>query len=330
MTMFIINIILFISLILKLKCVPVTSKYNMIKHKKIHQNFNKIDELKQQIIIIDIGYSFDENNIQWVGKSPFTITKTYNGTNNFLPFYTFNDIKMFDYSGTHLDAPYQFDKKGWKVADIPLNNLLVPGCLLDMRNETTNNPEFLLKPEHIIEWENEYGPIPNNSVLLINFGWSSRWYNKNSYLGLMNDGTRCHFPGISKEAAEWIIKTEKIVGVGVDTASVDAGATADFEVHQILSSANIYNIENVNLNNDIELPAQGFNLIVMPMKITEGSGAPCRIIAILSKNNNKSDDNNSSNSNRSYNVFSNANREQIFVPVLFIVLLISWNRNKKY
>jgi Predicted metal-dependent hydrolase len=84
--------------------------------------------------------------------------------------------------------------------------------------------------------------------------------------------------GISIPAARWIVENPNIVGVGVDTPSVDVGHSNTFDVHRILTGANVYLLENVALNNTY-LPARGFQLVVMPMKLTHGTGAPTRIIA---------------------------------------------------
>lgn len=86
------------------------------------------------------------------------------------------------------------------------------------------------------------------------------------------------FTGISIPAARWIVENTNIVGVGVDTPSVDVGHSNTFDVHRILTGANLYLLENVALNNTY-LPARGFQLVVMPMKLTHGTGAPARIIA---------------------------------------------------
>jgi len=63
-------------------------------------------------------------------------------------------------------------------------------------------------------------------------------------------------------------------------ASLDPGNSMDFIAHRILLGAGIYGIENVNYNID-KLPNAGFSLIVMPMKLTGGSGAPARVVATI-------------------------------------------------
>lgn len=86
------------------------------------------------------------------------------------------------------------------------------------------------------------------------------------------------FPGLSKDAAQWIVDSKKVYGLGVDGPSVDPGISTSFDVHRILSKANIYNLENVALNGTT-LPPKGFKLIIQPIKIIGGTGAPCRILA---------------------------------------------------
>ena len=63
-------------------------------------------------------------------------------------------------------------------------------------------------------------------------------------------------------------------------ASLDPGSSKTFEAHRILLGAGIYGIENLNSNIDA-LPALGASLIVMPMKLEGGSGAPARVVAAI-------------------------------------------------
>ncbi len=55
--------------------------------------------------------------------------------------------------------------------------------------------------------------------------------------------------------------------------------SADFRAHQILFADGIAGFEN--LANLDRLPAQGFHVIALPMKIEGGSGGPARIVALL-------------------------------------------------
>lgn len=228
---------------------------------------------------VDLSYNLDEDTPGWFVENSYKRSKIVAG--NLIPpdnaWYAENTFVSPEHIGTHLDAPYHFNVKGVKVADIPLESLFhVEGIHVDVTNEVHGEPKFVLEEHHLRRWQETYGKIESKSVLLINFGWANRYWNRSAYMGY-NENSR-NFPGISIPAARWIVENPNIVGVGVDTPSVDVGHSNTFDVHRILTGANLYLLENVALNNTY-LPARGFQLVVMPMKLTHGTGAPARIIA---------------------------------------------------
>ena len=70
-----------------------------------------------------------------------------------------------------------------------------------------------------------------------------------------------------------------INAIGIDTPSIDYGQSEYFQSHVALMSADIPAFEN--LTNLDKLPAKGFHVVALPMKIKGGSGAPLRIIALI-------------------------------------------------
>ena len=67
--------------------------------------------------------------------------------------------------------------------------------------------------------------------------------------------------------------------LGVDAASIDFGASADFIVHRVAAAADVPGLEN--LTHLGELPETGFLVIALPMKIEGGTGGPLRAIAVV-------------------------------------------------
>jgi hypothetical protein len=61
----------------------------------------------------------------------------------------------------------------------------------------------------------------------------------------MDAKNRLHFPGFSPEAAEFLLKEREINGIGVDTLSIDLGASQDFKVHYTMLPANKWGLENL-------------------------------------------------------------------------------------
>lgn len=234
--------------------------------------------------ILDLTWPYSNNSLSWPGSQPFKFIKMTDNSDGKKPYwYAANDFETGEHSGTHFDAPYHFFKKGWKVGDIPIERLFTNGVLCDMTNKIkAEGSNFLLNGTHLDQWKNDNKiEFSKNTVVLIKFGWSQFWPNRAKYYGIDSNGT-FHFPGVSESAAHWFANTKNIVGVGVDTASVDPGTSTDFKTHQVHAEASMYNLENVKITED--LPTTGFKLIVAPMKIQDGTGAPARIFAVLKEN----------------------------------------------
>ena len=69
--------------------------------------------------------------------------------------------------------------------------------------------------------------------------------------------------------------------LGVDTASIDYGKSADFIVHRIAAAENVSGLENLAALG--QLPPAGFIVMALPMKIQGGSGGPVRVVALIPK-----------------------------------------------
>lgn len=225
---------------------------------------------------IDLGYGMNNRTEFWPETQKYLIIKEERK----YPWYADNTYVSSEHTGTHMDAPYHMFEKGWKIEDIPLCRFFAPGVLIDISKKVKYN-DLEIKAEDIIAWEKEHGPIPRGSIVVIRFGWSSLYYyNRTAYYGYVNSSsTEMHFPGISKDAAEYIVKKE-VYGVGVDGPSLDPGKNQNYDAHRTLFKNNTFGLENLRLEKG-KLPATGFMLFVMPMKITEGTGAPTRVTAFL-------------------------------------------------
>ncbi|XP_075211420.1 kynurenine formamidase-like [Lycorma delicatula] len=231
----------------------------------------------------DLSHPFDDNTIYWISVKPFRFTKMITSNENGY-FYSSNEFEAGEHGGTHIDAPYHFNKNGWKVSDIPLERLIsVDGALINAKEEAIQNSSYALSVDKLIAWESAHGKIISPTVILIDFGWAKRYPDKNKYFGSEKLTVEdLNFPGISKEAADWIVQHEKVVGVGLDTPSVDSGKQSTNPVaHIALNGGNKFMLENVALDG-VKIPENDFKLYISPMKIKEGTGAPCRIFAVTS------------------------------------------------
>jgi kynurenine formamidase len=231
--------------------------------------------------VIDLTYNFDASTIYWPTAKSFDWQKESWGISPGGYWYAAARYAASEHGGTHIDSPIHFGKDKATTDEIPLSRLIGPAAVIDISAACAQDSDYRLNVADITSWEKRYGPIPDGAIVLVHTGWGKLWPDKRRYLGsdAPGDTAHLHFPGISREAAEFLVTKRKINGVGIDTASMDYGPSKDFIAHQIINGANIYGLENVaNLG---QVPRSGATVIALPMKIKGGTGAPTRIIAIL-------------------------------------------------
>ncbi len=230
--------------------------------------------------VIDLTYSFDASTIYWPTAKSFDWQKESWGMSAGGYWYTAARYAASEHGGTHLDSPIHFGKDQATTDEITLSRLIGPVLVIDISPACERDPDYRLSVQDVASWQKKHGSIPAGAIVLVHTGWGKFWPDRKQYLGsdTPGDTARLHFPGISREAAEFLV-ARKINGAGIDTASMDYGPSKDFIAHQIINGANVYGLENVaNLE---KVPATGATLIALPMKIKGGTGGPARIIAIL-------------------------------------------------
>lgn len=231
---------------------------------------NLLNEYK----LIDLTHEFSENMPAWPNSSPLRIETTAD--------YDTDGIRLQKYSfssgiGTHMDSPAHFIKGGREILDLKVRELVVPTCVIDVREKVNYNPSYAISKEDLLVWEKSNGMIPNRSLVLACTGWSSRWPDEKLYQNMDPQGTM-RFPGFGKSAAELLVE-RKVVGIGVDTLSVDACPTTTYPVHFTMLGYGAYQLEN--LTNLELLPLTGSIVFALPLKVRTGAEAPARVMALV-------------------------------------------------
>ena len=60
----------------------------------------------------DLSYYFDEHTIYWGNGTRFHFTDIFAGKDGQGVWYAANEFEAAEHGGTHMDAPYHFNKKG--------------------------------------------------------------------------------------------------------------------------------------------------------------------------------------------------------------------------
>jgi kynurenine formamidase len=201
------------------------------------------------------------------------------------PAWYWNDISTGEHTGTHFDAPVHWisGRDGLDISEVPVTSMIAPAAVLDFSAQAAADPDFLLEPEHVKQWETQHGPLPEGGWLLYRTGWDARSASQQEFLNANETGP--HTPGISVECARWIAEESPVIGVGVETVGTDAGAAHSFDppfpCHSMLLGAGKYGL--TQLQNLAQVPATGAVLLVLPLPITGGSGSPCRALALVER-----------------------------------------------
>ena len=233
--------------------------------------------------VVDLSHAYDESTIFWPTEEGFVLERGTAGVTEAGYWYAAHRFRTPEHGGTHIDAPIHFAEGGQSVDEIPLDRLIGPAIVVDVTGACAADSDYRVSVEALIEWESQHGRIPRGAIVLLRTGFERFWPDRLRYLGTDERGAtavaKLHFPGLHPDAARWLVEERRIHAVGLDTASIDHGPSKRFETHQVLSRANVPAFEN--LTNLSGLPARGFDVVALPMKIRGGTGGPLRAVALV-------------------------------------------------
>ena len=178
--------------------------------------------------------------------------------------YNLELLFLSTHTGTHIDAPYHFVKKGQKIDQIMTKRLVTEAILIKIRKGS----DQAITKNDIQKFEKKYGKINDGSTVIFHTDWQKN-LNKKSYF-MKN-------PGLGTSAAKYLA-SKKINLVGIDSPSIDLGKDEKFSVHHILAKSGILIVEN--LTNLDKINSQKFHLIVAPLKLKNATGSPVRAMAL--------------------------------------------------
>lgn len=174
------------------------------------------------------------------------------------------DLFIYSHAGTHMDAPIHFGVNHETIDHISLERLFISKAwIVDLTN---------VGPSHLIikaDVEFQLRHFSKGDSILI----KTNWYKK-----IGTSAYRNGLPRISEELAHWLVE------IGTNLLGVEPPSVADVNnleevtlIHQILLK-DVVIVEGLCYMDQIQSHCVG--LVALPLKIKNGDGAPCRVIAI--------------------------------------------------
>lgn len=224
--------------------------------------------------VVDLTHTLTKDFPTYFGEQQFFDEDLFTYAENA---FNLKMLRVNEHTGTHIDAPLHFTDGGTTIDEVPVESLVCPLAIVDIREKADANPDAQVTPDDLKAWIAANGPIPQGACVAQNAGWQSR-LGTPGFRNADADG-KMHFPAFHVEAVQMLLDEAEVVGVAVDTLSIDYGLSADFITHYTWLPANRWAVENMaNLD---QLPAVGATLVVGAPKHEGGTGGPCRLIALV-------------------------------------------------
>jgi len=201
------------------------------------------------------------------------------------PAWYWNNFSMSEHTGTHFDAPAHWisgkDYPNNTVDTIDASRFIGPAVVVDASADVAGNDDWLLTPDYLQAWEGRHGRIPAGAWLLMRTDWSKRGHDAEAYQNF--DETGQHTPGPSTEAVRFLVEQRGVLGFGSEAIGTDAGQGyhlhPPYPCHYFMHGAGRYGLQCLcNLD---QLPPTGSLIISAPLKISQGSGSPLRVLALV-------------------------------------------------
>ncbi|MDO5718221.1 MAG: cyclase family protein [Tissierellia bacterium] len=244
----------------------------------MYKLWNALNKFKDNCEIVDLSHPVAPESPLWTGFEPIRERVVYNfKEHKFLA----KEYTLASQNSTHIDAPGHFYEPGILLHELDINDMILPLIVIDKSKEASENPDYTISPEDIIEWEKEYGEIIEGSFVALRTDWSQR---KENFNNVDEEGV-AHYPGWSIEACEYLIDKRKVKAIGHETSDTDASCltlkTGWLDVETYVLSKGIYQVEL--LKDLYKMPATGSIILVSYPNVIDAPGFTARCLGIKLK-----------------------------------------------
>ena len=204
------------------------------------------------------------------------------------PGWYWNNFSCGEHTGTHLDAPIHWVSgrhlPNNAVDTIPVQQFVAPACVIDCHEQAAADPDYLLTVDDLLAFEAAHGRIPAGSWVLMRTDWSQRMAGPGDPEAYQNfDASGQHTPGPSTEAVKFLVEQRDVLGFGSEAIGTDAGQgyhlRPPYPCHSLMHGAGKLGLQC--LTNLHLLPPTGSLVLAAPLKISQGSGSPLRVLALV-------------------------------------------------
>jgi len=192
--------------------------------------------------IIDISMPLHPAMVVWAGQEKFRREEIKSGDS------VISLLKLSSHTGTHIDAPKHFVRRGKGIDQIALEKFIGPCQVV------------------AIEKIRKVKIRKGDRILLKTKNSQRRLLQKKKFVK--------DYVSLALEDAKYLAK-KKVNLLGIDYLGVEAKGNPGHPVHKTLLQAGIVIVEGLDLS---KVKPGKYNLVALPLKIRAGDGAPARVV----------------------------------------------------
>jgi len=185
-------------------------------------------------------------------------------------------ILMSEHCGTHLDAPKHYDQTARSVDEIPLENLILQGHLLDF---TSKGAREAISPNDFRRAADASGrPIEPGTAVLAWTGQDQYWGTEPVSWPPTTESWVTARPYFPEETAQWLVD-QGVTLFGTDIIGIDHPDEWWNPTHLAFCRGGLPFVQQLcNLN---KLVGKNFLFVVLPLKMRGGTASPSRPVALV-------------------------------------------------
>jgi arylformamidase len=164
------------------------------------------------------------------------------------------EMSMGTHIGTHVDPPAHYYGGAAGVDQIPLEIMVGPGIILDMRGKPYIDRNALAESE-----------MTGHRRVLLKTDNSAR---------LLQSDFKADYVYLTQDGAEFLVE-QGVQLIGIDYLSIEKFRSPGAPVHRTLLTGGALIVEGVNL---LDVPTGPCKIYCLPLKIKDGDGAPARVL----------------------------------------------------
>lgn len=175
--------------------------------------------------------------------------------------YQVTSLNIGSHTGTHVDAPFHFQKEGERIDQSSLTKFMGRGIVLDVTGKQPGE-EITLQ-----DVENQIDGVAKGDIVLFHTGWTQ-------YIG---SETYFNHPYLSTEIIN-ILLNKGVTTFFIDALNVDPPDGSSFLVHEAITGVNGIIGENFCNFDKIDFPNP--LIVALPLRLEGLDGSPVRAVAV--------------------------------------------------